>query len=146
MIPSMLATESVDLPSDFFAGLDENPILPQSITTVPNGVYGPLLPGEQFSPVAPDLGIAANSGGSGGVPLTGGSPPPPSSSLWSNILGFAGLATSTVAAVKRSTATQSAGSQRPQTTTAKAPISSTGIILAGLALLVIIIFIGRRRG
>jgi len=142
----MLATESVDLPSDFFAGLDENPILPQSITTAPNGFVGPLLPGEQYSPVAPDLGIVANAGGSGGVPLTGGAPAPPSQSLWSNILGFAGLATSTVAAARRSTSTQTAGSQRPNTTTAKPKTSSTGIIIAGLALLVIIIFIGRRRG
>lgn len=143
---SQLASEGTDLPSDFFAGLDENPILPQSIVTIPNTAYGPLAPGEVYSPVAPDIGAAPSYGsGAGAIPINSpGSPSAPGASLWSSILGFTGLAAQTVQAVSKTTATQKAGSQRPAATTAKTPISSTMIIGGGLLLLGVIIFVGRR--
>jgi hypothetical protein len=70
----------------------------------------------------------------------------PAQSTWASVLGLFGLAAQTTTAIVNSQKQAKAGSQRTLATTAKAPMSSTTILLLGVGVLAVIILFGRKRG
>jgi len=77
-VPNGLGQDDGSLPSDFFSGTYNSPVIPDSTTSVPSDAYGPLAPGEVYTPPAPDIGLPTFSPGTyAPIPIAVAPPAPP---------------------------------------------------------------------